>query len=161
MPVTRRRQERAIVGWILWPTLFVTLVLYVLPGMFSAYRAWVQVRSLDLIVPGTQIHSGDTLRVHTVSWARTYVYVDLMLIQGERADTLADHEIPKNHNASIDPRWRRDSIVVVLNSASLAGYHPGLATLRAIAIGGPQWLRTPPPLIREAAVQLVPLAAPE
>jgi hypothetical protein len=116
----------------------------------------VQVRSLDLVVPAKEISAGDTLRVHAVSWARTWVDVDLILVQGKRIDTLAWHRIPKNHNASIDPRWRRDSMTVVLTQPMLTGYAPGPATIRATALGGPQWLRTPPPLIRETEVHLVP-----
>ena len=148
--------EPAIVRWIRWPVIVLVLVTYLLPGLFSSYRAWVQVRSLELIVPSNELRAGDTIRVRTVSWGRTWVDVDLMLVQGSRADTLAFHEIPKNRNASIDPRWRRDSIVLVLSQPLLVGYDRAAATIRARAIGGPQWLRTPPPLIRETLVQLVP-----
>lgn len=140
--------------WIRWMLIAVVLLTYVLPGLFSSYRAWVQIHSLDLIVPNRQLQVGDTVRVNTVSWARTWVDVDLVLSQGGRTDTLVTHEIAKNHNASIDPRWRRDSIVVVVTPSILAGYSSGTATLRAHAIGGPQWLRTPPPLVRESQVEL-------
>ena len=149
------RYEPAIPRWVFWPTILLSLVMYGVPGLFSSYRAWVQVRSLELVAPGGQIRSGDSIRVRTVSWARTYVDVDLLLLQGSRAETLAFHEIPKNHNASIDPRWRRDSILVVLTQGLLAPFDPGDATLRATAIGGPQWLRTPPPLVRETTVRIV------
>ena len=151
-----RRREPLVPGWIRWPLITFVLVTYLLPGLFSSYRAWVQVHSLDLIVPRGEIQSGDTIRVRAVSWARTYVYVDLLLVQGNHTDTLATHEIPRNRNASIDPRWRRDSMAVVLTPSVLTGFHRGSATVRAVAEGGPQWLRTPPPLVRETAVQLVP-----
>ena len=145
---TERWIRRVIIGFV--------LVTYLLPSLFSAYRAWVQIRSLDLIVSGRELQVGDTIRVYTVSWARTWVYVDLILIQGDRADTLATHEIAKNRNASIDPRWRRDSMTVVVTPEVLAGFSRGPAMVRAKAEGGPQWLRTPPPLIRESLVELVP-----
>jgi hypothetical protein len=151
-----RRSDPLVPGWIRWPLITFVLVTYLLPGLFSSYRAWVQVHSLDLIVPSGDLRAGDTIQVRAVSWARTEVYVDLFLVQGRRADTLATHEIPRNHNASIDPRWRRDSMTVVLTPSFLAGYHRGPATIRAVAEGGPQWLRIPPPLVRETAVQLVP-----
>jgi hypothetical protein len=156
MRTARERHEPAVIKWIRWGFISLVLVTYVVPGLFSSYRAWVQVRSLDLSVPGREIRIGDTIRVRTVSWARTWVDVDLMLLQGNRTDTLAFHRIPKNRNASIDPRWRRDSIVVALSKPILAGYYLGPATVRAVAVGGPQWLRTPPPLVREAVVQLIP-----
>ncbi len=142
--------------WIRRSVIALVLVMYVIPGLFSSYRAWVQIHSLELIVPRPNLRVGDTVRVNTVSWARTWVDVDLVLIQGSRADTLAWHEIPKNHNASIDPRWRRDSMNVVMLPSILRGFAQGPATIRAKAIGGPQWLRTPPPLIREYSVQLTP-----
>jgi hypothetical protein len=152
----RRRWDRpSITGWVRWLCIFL-FVMYAVPGLFSSYRAWVQVRSLDLSVPGKDLRSGDTIRVRAVSWARTYVYVDLLLLQGGHKDTLATHEIPRNVNASQDPRWRRDSMTVVLTPALLSRYDSGAAIIRAVAEGGPQWLRTPPPLVREAAVRLVP-----
>jgi hypothetical protein len=152
--INREGQKSAIPTWILWPSLILVLVTYVLPGVFSAYRAWVQVRSLELHVSRSEIHGGDTIRVHAVSWARTRVRFDLELVQGARSSLLAERVIPDNHNASIDPRWRRDSIVVVLTPDLLSTYDRGPATLRATAIGGPQWLRTPPPLIRQRPVIL-------
>jgi hypothetical protein len=155
MGVVRRWEEPLVPRWVSRSVIAVALVTYVIPGLFSSYRAWVQVHSLDLRVPNKEIRAGDTIRVRTVSWARTYVYVDLLLVQGAHAETLAVHEIPKNHNPSIDPRWRRDSINLVLTDTLLSGFAPGPAKIHVSAEGGPQWLRTPPPLIREAAVRLV------
>jgi len=160
MVSARQSEKSGIPSWVLWPSLLVVVLTYLIPGLFSAYRAWVQVHSLDLIVARREIRSGDTVRVRAVSWARTRVHVDLQLIQGARSTTLGAHVIPANHNPSIDSRWKRDSIVVVLTPPLLAGYDRGAATLRASAIGGPQWLRTPPPLIRETPVSLVSTLQP-
>jgi hypothetical protein len=154
MVSARQFAKSAVPTWILWPSIVLVVVTYVIPGLFSAYRAWVQVHSLDLIVDRAEIRAGDTVRVRAISWARTRVHVDLQLVQGARSTTLAAHVIPDNHNPSIDPRWKRDSIVVVLTQPLLASYDRGPATLRASAVGGPQWLRTPPPLIRETPVIL-------
>ena len=155
MRFTFQREVSRGERWLRRIVIAFILVTYVIPSLFSAYRAWVQVRSLDLTVARNDLRVGDTIRVNAVSWARTWVYVDLFLIQGKRTDTLATHEIAKNRNASIDPRWRRDSMTVVITPALLAGFEPGPATIRAKAEGGPQWLRVPPPLIREASVQLL------
>jgi hypothetical protein len=160
MGSARRSQKSGIPTWVLWPSIIFVVLTYVIPGLFSAYRAWVQVHSLELIVAEKEIRSGDTVRVVAVSWARTRVHVDLQLVQGPRFTTLGARVIPDNHNPSIDPRWRRDSIVVVLTEPLLAGYDRGAAILRASAIGGPQWLRTPPPLIRETPVTLVSTPLP-
>ena len=150
-----RLDRKSIVPrWIVWLLVSIVLVTYVVPGLFSAYRAWVQVRSLELVVPRSEVRLGDTIRVRAVSWARTRVRFDLQLVQDARSRTLATRVIPDNYNASIDPRWRRDSIVVVMSQTLVAGYDSGAATLRANAIGGPQWLRTPPPLVRQLRVNL-------
>ena len=42
-----------------------------------------------------------------------------------------------------------------VTESSLSGFSPGAATVHVSAEGGPQWLRTPPPLVREVEVQLV------
>jgi hypothetical protein len=147
-------RKSAVPRWVLWPVVIIALVTYVLPGLFSSYRAWVQVRSLELDVGGADIRAGDTIRVRAVSWARTRVRFDLQLVQGAKSAILASRIIPDNYNASIDPRWRRDSIVVVVTEPLLSEYEPGGAIFRATAIGGPQWLRTPPPLIQQRKVSL-------
>ena len=154
MRAVRPWDESSIPKWIRWPLIAVVMVTYVVPGLFSSYRAWVQVKSLDLFTPGAVLRAGDTIRVKATSWARTHVEVDLLLVQGARVDTLAVRVIPGNHNASIDPRVRRDSITLVVTPDLLSGYAQGRAIVKATAIGRPQWLRTPPPLVREKAVQL-------
>jgi hypothetical protein len=63
--------------------------------------------------------------------------------------------IPSNHVASLDPRTRSAMLHVVLGQEQLARFHEGRATIRASAIGGPQWLRTPPPLVRTLPVVIV------
>jgi hypothetical protein len=124
-----------------------------LAGM-SAYRAWVQVRSLDLRVADPVLGVGSVLDVEVVSWARTHVRVSLELVQDGHAETLAETRVRSNPQAVYDPRWRRAALRAVLTPARLDRFHPGPATVRATAIGGPQWLRTPPPQIREAAVRI-------
>ena len=46
------------------------------------------------------------------------------------------------------------SLSVTLTPAMLSEFDPGPATLRASAVGRPQWLRVPPPSIREQAVSI-------
>lgn len=149
----RLRDEPATMKWVR-RLCIVLFAMYAVPGLFASYRAWVQVRSLELILPATTLRSGDTIRVHAVSWARTTVTVRLLLVQAGRVETLAVRRIPSNVNASIDARWRRDSIVVPLTAATLAGFTRGTAAVHASAVGQSQWLRTPPPLFRQTTVQL-------
>jgi hypothetical protein len=53
-----------------------------------------------------------------------------------------------------DPRPKYGSVVVTLTPAMLSDFEPGTATLRASAVGRPQWLRVPPPTIREQSVSI-------
>lgn len=123
---------------------------------FSGYRAWVQVRSVALRVPDRALRPGDVIDVDAVSWARTAVTVRLVLAQDARAETLAMHRIPSNHVASLDPRPQSAHLMVPIEPALLARFRPGPAILRAHAIGGPQWLRTPPPKVKEVVVRIPP-----
>ena len=133
----------------------VVLSLYAFFGLISAYRAWVQVKSLEVRASGRELQPGSTITVHAVSWARTTVTVRVELIQDGRSDTLQVRRIQSNYVASLDPRTRSAWLYVVLGVEELAGYHPGSAMIRASAIGGPQWLRTPPPLVRTIPVVIV------
>lgn len=96
------------------------------------------------------------MHVDAVSWARTHVTVRLVLSQQGRADTLLSRVIPANYNASIDPRRRRGSFDVTLPPEVMSRYRAGSVLVTATATGGPQWNRTPPPLVRERVLRLRP-----
>jgi hypothetical protein len=67
---------------------------------------------------------------------------------------LAVQQVRGNDWASFDPRPRRASQRVLLTPEQLARFPDGPATVRATATGRPQWLRLPPPTVREAAVEI-------
>jgi hypothetical protein len=129
---------------------------YVVLGFISAYRAWVQVKSLDVSV-SSPVAVGSRIDVRTVSWARTFVTTRVILEQPPAAETLLVERLGMNNTPSLDPRTRSGEWQITLTDASLSSFHPGLATLRAIAIGGPQWLRTPPPLVRAIRIVVQPV----
>jgi hypothetical protein len=62
--------------------------------------------------------------------------------------------LPPNGNPSYDPRPRSLHRDVRLTEQSLAGFQGGPAVLRYTAYGNMQWLRTPPPVVRELAVTI-------
>jgi len=136
-----------------WLTRMV-LVPFVLFGGFSGYRAWVQVKSVALFVPDRDLRPGAVIDVEAVSWARTTVTVRLILEQSSHAETLLVYRIPSNHTASLDPRTRSAHLMVPIEGAVLERFHAGEAVLRVHAIGGPQWLRTPPPKVQRVAVRI-------
>jgi hypothetical protein len=57
-------------------------------GMMSAYRAWVQVRQLELKTSERTLRNGSTVETEVVSSGRTTVDVHLELIQGPHSETL-------------------------------------------------------------------------
>ena len=140
---------------ILWRIIAPLLVVHVTLALWSGYRAIWQVLSLDLRVPSATIQSGASASYSVLSSGRVPVTVRLQLIQGARADTLAVTRVRQGYPAGYDPRLFRGERTVVFTNAMLSGYRPGPAVLRATAIGSMQWLRTPPPTIRETAVRIV------
>lgn len=123
-------------------------------GVLSGWRAWVQVRSLELRAPAPVLRAGSELRARVVTSGRTFVDLRLEMVQGARAETLAVRQVPKNRDAATDPRSRRDSLAVVLAPDVLERFRAGPVRVRAVARGRPQWLREPPPTVRELALEI-------
>ena len=131
------------------------LILIQLPiGALSSYRAWVQIKSLTLSTSSAILSPGVVVRSDLESWARTESDARIELVQGTHVQMLGEVYLPRNRDPVFDPRPRRGSVVVTLEASTLAAFAAGPATLRASALGRPQWLRTPPPTIRERAVTI-------
>ena len=150
---SRPRAEPVLITWVRRSLGFLT-VLIVLDGAVSAYRAWVQVFSLNLQVADTALSPKSSVQVSVTTSGRTYVQVQLALLQSGRTEVLALEEIPKNNDAALDPRPQRRTSIVELPRALWNRFRTGPGVLRATAIGRPQWLRTPPPTVRELTVTL-------
>jgi hypothetical protein len=132
--------------------MLITLVIHVVFGALSAWRAWVQVRSLDLQLTGPLLRGGTTARVDVVSSGRVPVDVSLEMIQGTHAETVGVARVPANGESFWDPRSRPASMAVVFTPEVLSHFAAGPLLVRATARGRPQWLREPPPLVRELQV---------
>jgi hypothetical protein len=120
----------------------------------SGYRAYYQVRSLNLLVSSPVLGADSVIETTVITSGRTDVDVRVELVQGQRAETLATRHVPGNVWASIDPRSPRATHRVVVTGDTLARLGPGSAVVRATATGRPQWLRLPPPTVREVVVEL-------
>ena len=126
----------------------------VLLALFSGYRAWFQVRSVEIettaasLVPGVMVHA------RAVTSGRTVVTLSLELVQGDKRVQLALTEVPKNGDAAFDPRSQQADLVRLLTPSDFTGFDSGPALLRATATGRPQWMRTPPPTMQEIPVRL-------
>ena len=140
-----------VLRWIIAPFLAVHIAL----ATFSGYRAIWQIHRLELQASGAVLQPGSTVGFELASWGRTEADAQLELIQGAVAETLAVKFLPRNHVASLDPRPQRGTVSVVLTPSTLAQFTSGPAILRVTANGGMQWLRTPPPTIRERRVELL------
>ena len=166
--------QRPFVFALLKRLCLVGLSTYFVIGLISAYRAWYQVKSLDvglagfgsLFVPNDPraqsvggVAIGSVFEAHLVSYARTHIDVRLELIQGSKVETLKLETLPGNEWGFWDPRTRQRSFKATLTDEVLSHFQPGGATLRATATGRHQWMRLPPPVVREMTVELPKLKA--
>jgi hypothetical protein len=161
--------QRSFVFVLLKRLCLVVLSAYLVIGLISAYRAWYQVKSLDLRLEGSGslfvpndsraeivggVANGSVFEADLVSYARTHIDVRLELVQGTNSETLALGTLPGNEWGFWDPRTRQRSFKTVLTDEVLNHFQPGRAKLRATATGRHQWMRLPPPVVREITVEL-------
>lgn len=146
------RDHRSIA--VLKRAMMVIVAAHVVILTVSGYRAYFQVKSVELNSGERIVHSGSTLRASVVSYARTPVHLTVEMIQGGHAEALAVKGVPGNEWGLYDPRTRRGEITVVLTPELLERFQSGAALVRATAVGCEQWTRLPPPVVRELPVQI-------
>ncbi len=112
----------------------------------------MQVYSVDVDSPAQPLAAGSVASTRIASSGRVHVTLRLEMVQGARAETLGKVVVPSNRTASLDPRTRHGSLVVALTPAMLERFEPGPARIRATGLGLSQWLRVPPPVVREIPV---------
>jgi hypothetical protein len=148
--VSRKTRARTL----LKGTLAVLLVAYLSIGLMAAYRAWFQVKSLDLKTDSSILKPGSAIQTTLVSYARTTIDVRVELIQEAHAETIATIHLRGNEWAFFDPRSRQASQSTVVNADLLSRFDRGTAKLRATAVGREQWTRLPPPVVRELTLEI-------
>ena len=139
-----------VLRWIILPLLAIHVAL----ATFSGYRAIWQICRLELRVSDGVLRPGATVGFEVVSSGRVEADAVVELVQGPVAETLAVRFLPRNENASYDPRPKRAAASIVLTPSNLAAFTPGPAIVRATANGSMQWLRTPPPKVQERSVEI-------
>jgi len=137
--------------FLLKRTFVVVIVVFLAIGIVSSHRAYFQVRSLELNAPRL-LTDGAVVETSVVSSGRTMVDVEVELIQGAHTERILRLHLPGNDLAFFDPRKQHGSDSVKLTPELLAKFEPGTARLRAIATGRHQWMRLPPPTVRELEV---------
>jgi hypothetical protein len=126
----------------------------------SGYRAIYQVRSLELSATGRVLRPGATVRARIATSGRTHAHLNVALVQGAHRELLVSRFVPGNRDAATDPRSQRAAVAIVLTPQLLARFRPGPATLRAVGLGSSQWLRVPPPTVREIPVRIAAVDRP-
>ena len=141
-------------GIVLLKRVFTIVVsVYLVIGMISAYRAFYQVRSVE-IQSADVLQNGSAISTNVVSYARGPVDVRIELVQDGHAATVGVFRVRGNQWALFDPRTQHGSQTVMLTDDVLRQFANGKAIVRATAIGRPQWGRLPPPLVRERVVNI-------
>ena len=135
----------------------VVLAVFLVIGLVSSYRAYIQVQYLELRSSEDTLRVGSVVETDVVSSARTTIAVRLELIQGSHTEKLDVLELRGNEFGFFDPRSKHAAQKVILTANQLAPFQSGDALLRATATGRPQWGRTPPPVIRELRVEILKL----
>ena len=122
-------------------------------GVVSSYRAYVQVRSLELSAPQV-LSAGAVVKSEVVTSGRTMADVEVDLIQGAYSEQLFKLHLGGNEFGFFDPRTQHASDSITLTSEILSKFQPGAARLRSVATGRHQWMRLPPPTVRELEVEI-------
>jgi hypothetical protein len=133
------------------------VVIFVLLGLIGAvasYRAYVQVRELE-IRANQELKMGSDVSISLVTSGRTTVDVRVDLIQQEHSTTLFNMQLRGSELAFFDPRTRRGTKSITVTKAQLAGFQSGRALIRATAIGRPQWGRLPPPTVADFPIEIM------
>lgn len=130
------------------------LTLYLIIGAISAYRAWYQVRRLNLSVASPVLRSGTAVDYSVVSYARTTLDVRVELIQGAHTETIGTIFLRGNEWGFFDPRNKSAAKTTFVPAEILNRFDEGAAVVRATAIGREQWTRLPPPVIREVPITI-------
>jgi hypothetical protein len=123
-------------------------------GAVSGYRAIVQVYDVEIQTDSPLIRPGSQILARVSTSGRTYVDARVELVQSGRSDTLGTMRIQSNKASFYDPRPQRVAFTVTIPRDALSRFSPGRAVIRAVAEGHSQFLRVPPPKVREVAIVL-------
>ena len=84
----------------------VLLALFLVVGLVSSYRAYIQVQNLELRSSEDTVRVGSIIETDVVSSARTTIAVRLELIQGSHIETLDVLALRGNEFGFFDPRFK-------------------------------------------------------
>ena len=134
-------------------TIVVVVAVHLLIGLISSYRAYYQIHSLEIFSKQV-LQPGSVVQTKVVTYGRSFADVKLELIQGDLEVTLHEQRVTANEFGFYDPRTRKAEFSVNMPPQTLERFAPGSALLRATAVGRHQWMRLPPPVVRELPVEI-------
>ena len=142
-------------GWLSFikRTLLFIAAVHLLIGLVSTYRAYFQIHRLDIVANDT-VENGSVIQTKIVTYGRALANVQLELVQNGRTLRLGEQRVPGNELGFYDPRTQKAAFSVSITSQMLDRFVDGPATLRATAVGTPQWMRLPPPFVQEMKVEI-------
>ncbi|HVZ49833.1 MAG TPA: hypothetical protein VG916_13690 [Gemmatimonadaceae bacterium] len=135
-------------------TVIAIVCAHVVLATWGMYRRVWQVLRIDLRASSATLAPGTTVSYDVITSGETHNRILLELVQGAHAEPLREERAATNRVNTYDPRVFRYARTVTITPELLARFAPGPATLRLTGFGGQKLLRTPPPRVRELAVQL-------
>ena len=138
--------------WVKRVLVFVIVALLTIEIM-SGYRAYFQVQSLELNAPAA-LSEGSVVSTSVVTSGRTWVDLEVDLIQGAHSERLIGLMVRKNNLGFFDPRTQQASQSFTLTRETLSRFQPGSARLRSVATGRLKWTILAPPTVREIEVDI-------
>jgi hypothetical protein len=146
-------QESKFERFLRWAILSI-MIPFLISGGIAGHRAYFQLRQLEIYLDSTNLHPGALVRAEALSSGRVPVTVSLQIVQGRQYRLLDSRIVPASRQSFFDPRTVPGALSVVVTPEMLAPFTPGPALLRATLRGRPQWMREPPPLLREINVRI-------
>jgi len=132
----------------------VPVIPFLIAGAVASHRAYFQLRRLEVRIESADLHAGSEVQAEAVSSGRVPVTLSLQIIQGRQVCVLDSRIVPASRDAFFDPRTVQGGLSVRVTPEMLASFTEGPAVVRATLRGRPQWMREPPPLVREIGVRL-------
>lgn len=149
---TRAIRDTRAIAYVKRACLIVVSV-YLVIGMIAAYRALVQVRSLEIQTPDV-LRPGSEINATVVSYARVPLDTRIELVQDGHSEIIAVQRVPKNEWSLLDPRTRESSQTAFLTADILNRFAEGKAIVRATVIRRQQLGRHPAPVVSEHVVNI-------
>jgi hypothetical protein len=131
----------------------IVVSVYLVIGVIAAYRALVQVHSLEVQTPDV-LRQGSEISATVVSYGRVPLDVRIELVQDGHSEIIAAQNVPKNEWSLLDPRTRTSSQNTVVAADMLDRFAQGTAIVRATVIRRQQLGRYPAPVVTERIVRI-------